>query len=257
MLEMSTIDVLTCNHAVHIKPFSGESHLSCYLIRYQTEGSSRIRLNHVLYEQHQGDLLLCRPGDHYTLEDDASPDARCADYFIRCNGEALDQWWDKEYSRLITVGIDDQLMHLFQHIIYEQRRQPRDESLIQHYYLRILLLTIKRLRMHPSTHRYAPYHMKEYIEKRATESLKLSEVAAAVNLGVSRASELFKSTFHCSIIQYVIQIRLTLAKERILYDDLPLEDVAYSCGFHSYAHFSRMFTRHVGESPGSYRQRNR
>jgi AraC-like DNA-binding protein len=37
--------------------------------------------------------------------------------------------------------------------------------------------------------------------------------------------------------------------------EMPLADVAITCGFADQSHFTRMFTRFVGVSPGAWRRR--
>jgi AraC family transcriptional regulator, arabinose operon regulatory protein len=81
----------------------------------------------------------------------------------------------------------------------------------------------------------------------------LEQVAMHVGLSVSRAVHLFKSVFDQSMMQHTIEVRLALARERILYSSFTLEQIAESCGYASYSYFHRMFRARFGISPKAYR----
>jgi AraC family transcriptional regulator of arabinose operon len=55
-------------------------------------------------------------------------------------------------------------------------------------------------------------------------------------------------------MQYALQIRLSIAKERMLYSPMSLEQIAEQSGFSSYSYFHRMFRAHFGLSPKRFRQ---
>ncbi|MBD2847804.1 AraC family transcriptional regulator [Paenibacillus sp. IB182496] len=44
--------------------------------------------------------------------------------------------------------------------------------------------------------------------------------------------------------------------ERILYEDIGLEEAAYACGFRTYTHFSRLFKARFGMTPQDFRRSN-
>ena len=49
---------------------------------------------------------------------------------------------------------------------------------------------------------------------------KLEDVAAHVGISVSRAVHLFKEAFGTTIMQYTMDVRLSMAKERIVFSPL-------------------------------------
>jgi AraC family transcriptional regulator of arabinose operon len=232
------------------------------LIRFQTEGSSVVALDGVEQEYHAGDLMIAVPGNDYHLRTgllttDKSP--RCADYYLSCSLDTGGDGMPDEYPCKLHIGKDDHFLNLCKNIIYEKRKITDSDLQIQDYLTRLLFLSIRRF-IHSGTSSYPkaylPHKMKDYIEQHATEQLTLKQVASNVGLGISRASELFKTTFGRSVIDYVIEVKLNIAREHILYENSSLEEIAYSCGFGSYTHFSRMFSSRFGQSPKEYRQNN-
>jgi AraC family transcriptional regulator of arabinose operon len=260
-MEIAALDtqVIVCNYATHSKPFQTGRLLSHYLFRLQMEGTSEVELNGNKYVMMPRDLIICRPGDDYKLRINMEPNAklvRSRDYYLYCRGEWVNQWCKPEYPSKFHIGADDQIISLFKNLIYERRDIVERDPDIQDYMTRLLLLAIGRLLRNGTSKtplQFVPYRMKRYIEEKATESITLHDVAGAVGLGVSRASELFKSTFKQSVMDYAIEVRLTIAQERMLYEGLSLEEVAYASGFNTYSHFSRTFASRFGISPKEYR----
>jgi AraC family transcriptional regulator len=54
--------------------------------------------------------------------------------------------------------------------------------------------------------------------------------------------------------QWLTEQRIALSKEELRDDGLSLSDVATECGFSDQSHFTRLFTRIVGASPGAWRR---
>jgi AraC family transcriptional regulator of arabinose operon len=68
---------------------------------------------------------------------------------------------------------------------------------------------------------------------------------------------LFKETFGTTIMQYTMDVRLNMAKERIVFSPLSLEDVAETSGFANYTYFHRVFRSRFGQSPKQFRMNSR
>jgi AraC family transcriptional regulator of arabinose operon len=64
---------------------------------------------------------------------------------------------------------------------------------------------------------------------------------------------LFKETFDTSIMQYTLDIRLNMARERIIFSPMSLEQAAESSGFANYTYFHRVFRSRFGMSPKEFR----
>ena len=73
--------------------------------------------------------------------------------------------------------------------------------------------------------------------------------------GVSRAhlTRSFRLAYGCSIGEYVRRRRLQRATELLETSDLPLADVALTCGFYDQSHLCRHFRRHLGMTPSAWR----
>lgn len=270
MLPDHPSEILMSGYSTHTKPFimNERQGLPMYLFRMQTEGSCEAWVRDRFEPIIAGDLLMYGPGEPYELRVGASvpPSAKIhsTDYFIMCQGPWLDAWWNGNggQARAIKtyIGLDESWISLWRQIILEKRRIRDADPYIAEHLLRLLCLTLdravkERTTASPSSRSYVAYRLKHYVERHAIEPFTLEEAASSVDMSVSRASHLFKDTFGQSIIDYAIEVRLSLACERIRFSSMTLEQVAETTGFHSYSYFHRTFRARMGMSPKEYRER--
>jgi AraC family transcriptional regulator of arabinose operon len=255
--------VRATGYSVHERPFNSNRKLplNAYLIRLQMEGVCQATVNGKEYYIRPGHLLLCKPGDQYQLNVplEKNDPPRSADYHLTLTSDELwfKTWWKLfDGSVLIHLGVDEALASTWKQIVYEKRRVKDSSPLILEHLTRVLLLHIQRMcqtDMHVNVYeRSVSNQIKMYIERNAAEQLTLKEISASVGLSVSRASQLFKATVNQSIMDYAIEVKMTMAKERMLHDGITLQEIAYLCGFSNYTHFNRLFRSRFGMSPSQY-----
>jgi len=94
----------------------------------------------------------------------------------------------------------------------------------------------------------------DYIESNLGGPLTLDGVAAEACLSPFHFSRSFKRSLGIGLHQFVIQRRITHAKQLIRYSKRPLAEIGLDVGFDSQASFSARFKREVGMSPGHFRK---
>lgn len=260
------IELLICSYSYHTHPFqSGETVISHYLFRLQTEGTSRVELDGQSIQMSPGDLLLCAPGQRYSLTVEPVGDSpvRSGDYYIFCLGEWLDQWWQRSPKpaciRIQHEEPAEPIIFLWKQLALESRRLDNKESELVDSLMRNICLYIDRSieeRVSVPREMFIANRMKRYIENHATELIRTENIARHVQLSASRASHLFKEIFGESFFQYALHVRLSIATEKMIYSGLSLEQIAESSGLRSYAFFHRKFKEKYGISPGQFRRQH-
>jgi AraC family transcriptional regulator of arabinose operon len=269
MSSAAACHVFSAGFSFHRKPFHSSLNegLQNYLLRLQTEGRSRTRIDGVISTVETGDLMLFAPDDPYYLSIDkenypvGKPRIESGDYHIFCGGPWIEEWWTRtQRPALLRLPRSDYFLGLFRQLVLEQRRLSDSSPEISACYLQILCMEIDRLMTEQpviSPKGYLAYRMKQYVEEHAAISFRLEDVAGHVDISVSRAVHLFKEAFGTSIVKYVNDVRLEMARERITFSPMPLEHVSETCGFANYTYFHRVFRSRFGMSPKQYRIHSR
>lgn len=86
------------------------------------------------------------------------------------------------------------------------------------------------------------------------QHVTIDDVAEAVNLSKSYMSHLFKEVTGFTIMNYLMNYRLSQARNQLIREpDKLIKEVSQENGFESEAHFSRFFKQNIGLSPSRYR----
>ncbi|MBP3950280.1 AraC family transcriptional regulator [Bacillus suaedae] len=248
-----------CSFSFHSKKFYSlnKNGVTNYLFRLQTEGSCEIDVNGTRTAIEKGDLLLLKPGEQYNLR--IEDDQNSGDYFLFCSGEWIEEWWNRSNKPTISrIHIDEKVLLLWRQIIIEERRPIAEKSqeLIS-YLLQALCVSLERAvtETRPVFNRPPVVtQMMRFIEENALTAFKIEDVARHVNLSVSRAVHLFKSSVGKTMIEYSLDIQLSSAIDQMKYTSLSLGQIADNCGFGSYPYFHKIFKRTYQMSPGVYRR---
>jgi AraC family transcriptional regulator len=97
----------------------------------------------------------------------------------------------------------------------------------------------------------------DYIEANLTQTIDLSEVAAAAGYSPFHLSRLFLAMTGETPGGYIRKRRLSEAARQLLASETRILDIALDYQFGSQAAFTRAFRAALGTSPGTYRKRGR
>lgn len=92
------------------------------------------------------------------------------------------------------------------------------------------------------------------IRKKWNKPLSLNEIASKLNLSYAWFRKNFKRYTGMSPLQYQLQIKLNRAKSLLLEQEIPIKNIAYTCGFESNYYFTRYFKKSTGLSPTKFRK---
>lgn len=93
-----------------------------------------------------------------------------------------------------------------------------------------------------------------YIEEHYMDDLDIESLAEYAQLSPFHFSRVFKKYSNQSPHQYVIQTRITNAQEMLYFTDMPINEIAFKCGFNSSSHFITTFKKHTNLSPSQFRK---
>lgn len=97
----------------------------------------------------------------------------------------------------------------------------------------------------------------DYLHENYAEPLTLQSLATTFFISKSTLIYNFKKHTNCSIVDFLLNIRLTKAKELLFNTKRTMEEIAEDCGFSSANYFGTIFKKKEGLSPMQYRKNER
>ena len=89
----------------------------------------------------------------------------------------------------------------------------------------------------------------EYIQSSFCNDLSIKDICTKVNISQYHFLREFKKQIGLTPYQYLLHLRLAKAKHLVEDEDIPITQIASSCGFNSISHFSTNFKKYFGVSP--------
>lgn len=89
---------------------------------------------------------------------------------------------------------------------------------------------------------------------RVQDRLSLGEITREIGVSPTRAKELFREAFGCGIMAYFNQLKIWQSKRLLSDRTLSIDQVSQHLGFASASYFTRVFTKHTGETPSEFRR---
>ena len=99
--------------------------------------------------------------------------------------------------------------------------------------------------------------VQQHLTENMAEPITLADLANAAGLSRMHFAAQFRAATGCRPHDYLLQQRIEHAKSVLANTDTPLVEVALSVGFQTQSHFSTVFKRLAGETPGRWQRARR
>ena len=96
--------------------------------------------------------------------------------------------------------------------------------------------------------------IKQYINDNLSSNISLDNIANFVHLAPQYVCTLFKRRTKLSVVEYITNQRIDLAKRLIITSNEPIVKISEKCGFKDYTYFSHTFKKYTGISAKEYRK---
>lgn len=91
-----------------------------------------------------------------------------------------------------------------------------------------------------------------YIQKNISEPLTVEEIAKTVYLSPDHLTRLFKKQQGQTLIDYMIEQRMILAKELLEQNKLTITMISAKVGYNNYSYFTKIFKKYYSMTPREY-----
>lgn len=126
-------------------------------------------------------------------------------------------------------------------------------AMLHSYFLQLLImLYVKRPARSPAKNQVITDIM-DYINDHLREDISIDDICLHLHISKYYACHLFKKITDMTIMQYILQRRLSIAKMLLHSTELPVSEIAMQLGFSNFSVFSRTFKEYELKTPTQYR----
>ena len=96
-----------------------------------------------------------------------------------------------------------------------------------------------------------------HIDRHYKEDIPLADLAVTAGMSKSTFRRVFTMRLSISPGEYISTIRINHARKLLAETSATVDQIAHECGFYDQSHFTKIFKRMRGITPGEYRRRHR
>lgn len=227
-----------------------------YQIIYVYSGCGYFRINGEYVKIDAGNLILFLPGDpqdyYYYLSD--NPEV----FWAHFSGYECDMLLNKIGfidKRVVKIGDNPVYRILFKKIIREIQLKRVEFLEFTNLNFRELLLTIIRdITKNQSELDEAMENTILYFHSNFSSEISIHNYANSIGLTTNWFIRCFKKQFGISPNRYIINLRISKAKDLLTTSNYYVNEIAEIVGYQNPLYFSRIFKKETGISPNEYRK---
>ena len=233
-----------------------------YLLSYNHSGLMKVYFDNQYYEIGDRTIIIYKPGEEQYYGQ--SSNQGFENYWVHFTGYGVTDLliqanlWE---GHIFQVGINHDIIPLFEAIINETAEQQHNFELVTASLLQQLLFLISRKlfldkkMVNMSARGIDISKSLAYLHKNFPNNITVTELAGKIGLSPSRYSSVFKEYMGLSPQQYLINYRLQKAKDLLRHTNLSIKHIASLVGFNDQLYFSKLFKKYEKVSPLHYKQK--
>lgn len=248
---------------IHLERFQTERPQGAdnYQLIYIADGHARFKIDGDLKVLEKGNCIFYKPGvaQYYYYNLNEHPDIYWVHFSCREDHEFLkDMGWGEE--KVYNVGVYNSYIKLFDSIIQElQLKPPHCEEQLKLLMQQLLLQMGRNKIRDESTIGSYSKEVEEAIQifnLVPEDDFTIKQFTKERGLNYYRFIDTFTHYVGLSPRQYIINIRMTKAKDLLINSLFQISEVARLSGYDNPLYFSRLFKKTWGLSPKEYKKSN-
>jgi len=230
-----------------------------YSIEFVARGKGTLTLSDQTVDLYPGRVFSYGPGVAHRIEMDAGDPL--VKYFVDFTGRKAEKLLETHGlapGAVVQVGSPDAVLRVFDDLIANGAGGGRYGALISATLVELLILKIAEAAVVDDAYRtvaFSTYQTcREHIRNNFLTLRTLEEVAEACHVDEAYLCRLFGRFDNQSPYQYLMQLKMGVAAQRLQREGVLIKQVAYELGFGDPFHFSRAFKKVFGLSPAGFRK---
>ncbi|MBQ7660878.1 MAG: helix-turn-helix transcriptional regulator [Clostridia bacterium] len=153
-----------------------------------------------------------------------------------------------------------ELSEVVHSIVLERHTKSRRSAEVSACYLQLLLYKIaEKIEGQTAAREHLLYPsfcaLRGEIRAEPQKQWKIDEICKNMMISRSYLQHLYKQFFGRSVTEEIRRGRMEYARYLLTATDMPVREIAHTCGYESDVHFMRLFKENVGVTPTAYRKR--
>jgi YesN/AraC family two-component response regulator len=240
--------------------YTEREQLDSYLVVYTLSGKGKLTYRGKTYSllPNQVFFIDCMEYQHYKTDQNEPWEL----VWVHLNGSSTRGYYE-EYAAssdpVLTLSPETNIPSLFRQLIHNQQNKSIRSELIGSKLLVELLTELLLASQHIEL---IDVQMPSFItgvaqklDQQFQESITLDQLAHQFSISKYHLAKEFKKYTGFSPNEYLINTRITHAKEILKYSNLPVADIAAQVGIDNVSHFINLFKNRVEHTPLAYRKK--
>ena len=156
-------------------------------------------------------------------------------------------------SRMVSLSDPEAMANMLRDLRDTVSAQIYENSLRSYQFL----LALSRLAGEENSAQMPLGRAVSLMESSFQANLQIPEIAARTGVSERTLRRLFRNELDCSPLEYLNQIRLKSAAEKLRNTSLRIKEIAQRCGFVSSARFCTVFQEKYHMTPGDFREKTK
>ncbi|MFI3312279.1 MAG: AraC family transcriptional regulator [Eubacteriales bacterium] len=240
-----------CNNYYHVRRHIFES----FLVMYIRNGSGYVEQEGQVANVNRGDVVFLnchKPHAYYT-------DRSWEIEWIHFDGAVAKAYFEEATANGFVFHIQNpyHCIRTFRQMFADYHQYNRVNEAVHSKHITSLLTELILLGPSSTTNPTPSSGMEEissYLAEHASEELQIEDLAKKANLSPFHFIRVFKKETGFTPHEYLIRVRMNLAKFYLKSTDQPLKEIAYRVGYQRESSFCSAFKKMEGMTPGAYRK---
>lgn len=250
-------------HLTATKPHSSHrDKLNSFLLIIITAGSGTLSYRNNVHKLKAGDCAFIDCSEPYTHSTSSDPWSMSWVHFYGNNiAKIYDRYINETGNYIFTPYNTFPLLQLVDELFLLSQANDHIRDIKLHERLTVLLSSVldeavsySLQRQNMSKWDVQLKNVRDYLSSHYAEKISLENVASQFYLNKFTMIRYFKDQYGMSPIAYLLQVRITKAKEMLRFTNNNIDEVAWKCGFPDGNYFSRAFKKIEHITPREYRR---
>lgn len=241
---------------------SKRENLSSYLFFIVLSGEGSLEYSNTTYHLKQGDCVFidCRKSySHHTSQN------LWQLRWVHFYGPNMTQIYDKYVERGGAPCFHPENLLEYDNLLQQIYQVADSDTYVRDMMIYEKLISLLTLLMKESWHPESSSKstaskkqnlsdIKEYLDRNYQKKITLDELSKTFFINKFYLTRVFKEQFGISVNNYLLQLRITHAKQLLRFSDQTIESIAAACGLGDPNYFARIFKKVEGITPTEFRE---